>query len=100
MNKHKEGHHSREQNHAIALEYDPKVSGAPKVSAKGSGLLAGKIIELARKHNIPIKEDPDLVQVLSRLELNQEIPSSVYKIVAEILAFVYSLNQKYPVNKR
>jgi flagellar biosynthesis protein len=84
---------------AVSLKYDPEVSGSPRVTAKGSGLVARKIIELARKHNIPVKEDPDLIQILSRLELNQEIPPSVYKVVAEILAFVYSLNQKYGTKK-
>ncbi|MBI5186321.1 MAG: EscU/YscU/HrcU family type III secretion system export apparatus switch protein [Nitrospinae bacterium] len=87
----------REQ--AVTLKYDPEVAGAPRVTAKGSGLIARKIIELARKHNIPVKEDPDLMQILSRLELNQEIPSSVYRVVAEVLAFVYSLNQKYGMKK-
>lgn len=84
---------------AVALEYDPESSGAPRVTAKGSGLIAQKIIDLAKKYNIPIKEDPDLVHILSRLELNREIPPAVYRVVAEILAFVYSLNQKYDLKK-
>ncbi len=96
MKKTAKGSYFSKREHAVALKYGPEISGAPKVAAKGSGLLAQKIIELAKKHNIPIKEDPDLVQILARLELNQEIPPSVYKVVAEILAFVYSLNQQYP----
>ncbi len=99
MNKRKQERYTK-RGHAVALGYDPEASGAPRVTAKGSGFLAQKIIELARKHNIPIKEDPDLVQILSKLELNQEIPSAVYKVVAEVLAFVYSLNRKYPVKKK
>lgn len=80
---------------AVALKYSPPETSVPKIAAKGHGAIAEKIIELARKHNIPIKEDPDLVQILSQLDLNEEIPTSVYKAVAEILAFVYSLNKKW-----
>ncbi|MBA3008865.1 MAG: EscU/YscU/HrcU family type III secretion system export apparatus switch protein [Proteobacteria bacterium] len=77
---------------AVALKYDKQKDGAPKVAAKGQGLVAEKIIELAKKHNIPIKDDPDLIEVLSSLELNEEIPSEIYVAVAELLAFVYSAN--------
>ena len=80
---------------AVALKYTPEVDRAPKVTAKGSGLMAQKIIELAKKHGIPIQEDPALVQVLSQLDFYQEIPPSIYLVVAEILAFIYSVNQKY-----
>jgi flagellar biosynthesis protein len=80
---------------AVALHYLPKVDRAPKVTAKGSGPVAGKIIELAKKHGIPIQEDPALVQILAQLDFNQEIPPSVYGVVAEILAFIYRMNQKY-----
>jgi flagellar biosynthesis protein len=79
---------------AVALKYDKKKDGAPKVTAKGQGKVAENIIELAKKHDIPIKDDPDLVEVLSSLDLNQEIPSEIYAAVAELLAFVYSLNSK------
>jgi flagellar biosynthesis protein len=61
------------------------------LKAKGVGTLAERIIQLAREHNIPIKEDPDLVELLVQLDLEQEIPPELYKVVAEILAFVYSL---------
>ena len=80
------------QNKAIALKYEPKLDDAPRVIAKGKGKLAAKIIELARKHNIYIHDDPDLIEVLSRLDLNDEIPPDMYVVVAELLAFVYSLN--------
>jgi flagellar biosynthesis protein len=65
------------------------------VTAKGSGRVAEKIIALAKEHGIPIQEDPALVQVLSQLDFYEEIPPPVYGIVAEILAFIYSINQKY-----
>ena len=80
---------------AVALRYDPGPDRAPKVTAKGSGLLAEKIIELAKKNGIPIREDAALVQILSQLDFYQEIPPSAYLVVAEILAFIYSMNNKY-----
>ena len=79
---------------AVALRYRPDKETAPRVAAKGSGLIAEKIIELARKHGIPVKDDPDLLEVLSKLEIEEEVPPTVYVAVAELLAFVYSLNRK------
>lgn len=78
---------------AVALQYRPGEDAAPRLTAKGRGHIAEKILELARAHNVPIRQDRNLVQVLSRLELDQEIPPSVYKAVAEVLAFVYRLSQ-------
>jgi flagellar biosynthesis protein len=80
---------------AIALRYKPGQDGAPKVAAKGHGYLAEKILELARAHNIPVREDKNLVQILSRLDLDQEIPPEVYRAVAEILAFIYRLSRRH-----
>lgn len=78
---------------AAALKYDAQTSSAPVVKAKGMGDVAEKIIQLAQEHNIPIKEDPDLVALLVQLDLDQEIPPELYKIVAEILSFVYNLDR-------
>ncbi len=83
------------QARAVALKYTPRVDRAPKVTAKGSGLVAERIIELAQKHGVPLREDAALVQILSQLDFHEEIPPSVYGVVAEILAFIYSLNRKY-----
>ena len=77
------------------MKYVPGQNQAPKVTAKGSGALAQKIIELAREHGVPIKEDPALVQVLAQLDFYEEIPPSVYVVVAEILAFIYSMNRQW-----
>lgn len=79
---------------AVALQYDGKKDAAPRVTARGRGIIAEKIIELARKHDVPIKNDPALVQILSKLDIDEQIPSEIYKAVAEILAFVYSVNEK------
>lgn len=76
---------------AVALRYAPKKDAAPKLAAKGRGYLADKILELARQHNIPIRRDKNLLQILSRLDLEAEIPPEVYRAVAEILAFIYRL---------
>lgn len=80
---------------AAALKYDPKADKAPKLVAKGRGHVAEKILEIARQNNIPIKEDPELLQVLSKFDLNREVPPHVYQVVAELLAFVYSVNKKF-----
>ncbi|HCY85177.1 MAG TPA: flagellar biosynthesis protein FlhB [Desulfobacteraceae bacterium] len=77
---------------AVALRYDRAQDEAPKVTAKGQGKVAENIIEIAQAHGVPVKDDPDLVEVLSSLEIDQEIPSEIYVAVAELLAFVYSAN--------
>lgn len=79
---------------AVAIRYDKERDAVPKVVAKGSARVAENIIELAQEHGIPVKSDPDLVEVLSTLKINEEIPPSLYIAVAELLAFVYSLNSK------
>ena len=86
-----------EQRQAVALRYAAKKDVAPRLVAKGRGYLAEKIIELARLHNIPIRHDRKLLQILSRLDLEQEIPPEVYRVVAEILAFIYRLSNSPPV---
>jgi flagellar biosynthesis protein len=83
-----------EPRRAVALRYKPTEDDAPKVVAKGRGYLADKILELARAHNIPIREDKNLVQILSRLDLDQQIPPELYRAVAEILAFIYRVGQQ------
>jgi flagellar biosynthesis protein len=80
---------------AAAIRYDSAKDDAPRLTAKGKGHMAEKIIELARKHNIPIRTDQALVHILSKLDLDQHIPPELYRAVAEILAFVYSTNEQY-----
>ena len=76
---------------AVALGYNREKNSAPKVLATGSGEIANKIISLAREHEIPIKEDPDLIEILSKVEIDQEIPPNLYKAVAEIFSFLYKV---------
>lgn len=84
----------KESRAAVALRYRPKEDQAPKVVGKGRGYVAEKILEIARAHNIPIREDKNLLQVLSRLDLDEEIPPELYRAVAEILAFIYRLSNR------
>jgi len=79
---------------AAAIEYDAAKDMAPKVTARGQGLIAEKILALAREHDIPIKSDPALIQMLCRLDIDEHIPQELYKAVAEILAFVYRADQE------
>lgn len=79
---------------AVALGYNAKKDNAPKILATGSGEVAKNIINLAKSHNIPIKEDADLVEVLSKVDLNQEVPPNLYKAVAEIFSFLYKMTNK------
>jgi flagellar biosynthesis protein len=78
---------------AVALLYDRKKSGAPIVKASGQGELAQKILEVAEEAGIPIQEDPDLVEILGKVPIGDEIPVELYQAVAEILAFVYKVNK-------
>lgn len=79
---------------AVALGYNKKTDNAPKVLATGSGEIAKNIINLAREHKIPIKEDPDLIEILSKVEINQEIPPNLYKAIAEVFSFLYKIANK------
>ena len=85
---------NKKRKKAVALRYDTERETVPKVVAKGSGSTAERIIALAEEHGVPVHDDPDLVEILSKLDINEEIPSSLYVAVAELLAFVYSLNSE------
>jgi flagellar biosynthesis protein len=74
---------------AVALKYAPGESEAPIVVAKGRGRLAETILERAKEHGIPVQEDAALVEVLSQLDLDQQIPPELYQLVAEVLSYIY-----------
>lgn len=78
---------------AIALSYNEECDAAPRVTAKGKGHVAEKIIEAAKENDVPIKEDPSMVELLSEVELNEEIPEELYEVVAELLSYIYRLDQ-------
>jgi flagellar biosynthetic protein FlhB len=80
---------------AVALQYDPATMNAPIVVAKGAGILAQRIRQLALEHGIPIVEKKPLAQALYRdVDLNKPIPDKLYAGVAEVLAYVYQLKGK------
>jgi len=79
---------------AVALKYEPQKHAAPIVTAKGQGYVAEEILRRAAETGVPIQEDASLVEVLSKLDLKQEIPPELYQIVAEILSFVYRSDRK------
>lgn len=87
-----------EPNHtpprAVALRYDKAREAAPRVVAKGKGLIAEQILKVAREQNIPIESDPDLLELLSTVDIDQLIPVEAYLVVAELFAFLYRLNQR------
>ena len=79
---------------AIAREYDPNVDEAPKVLATGKGLVAEKIIEEAKKSDVPVHKDSKLAGTLSKLEIGDMIPPELYEAVAEVLVFVDAMEKK------
>ncbi len=85
---------THKQKQAVALYYDGE--SAPRLSAKGNADIAEKILAIAAEHNIPIREEPELVNVLSMLQLGEEIPKDLYVAIAEIIAFAYMIKGKKP----
>lgn len=83
---------------AVALEYDGEA--APRVTAKGINDIADKIIEIATEHGIPLQQNDGLIEVLSQMNLGEEIPEKLYRAVAEVIAFAYILTGKFPKNYR
>ncbi len=81
---------------ATALKYSGEA--APTIVAKGHGQLAADIIAIAREHGVLIHEDAELSRLLSQLQLGDEIPKALYVIIAELIAFSYVLQGKFPEN--
>ncbi|WP_284639003.1 EscU/YscU/HrcU family type III secretion system export apparatus switch protein [Paenibacillus silviterrae] len=79
---------------AVALKYSPDISKAPTVVAKGKGHMADAILQRAKEGGVPVQEDASLVEVLSKLDLDQEIPPELYHLVAEVLSFIYRSDQR------
>ncbi|WP_373001420.1 EscU/YscU/HrcU family type III secretion system export apparatus switch protein [Sulfurimonas sp.] len=79
---------------AAALRYNTDKESAPRVIAKGKGKSAENIIKIAELHNLPIKKDEDLMELLSKVELDKEVPAALYKAVAEVFSFIYKTTNK------
>ena len=84
---------------AVALGYDAGRDEAPRLLASGEGLIADKIIALARDNGIPIREDPALAAALATVDLGAAIPPELYAVVAEVLAYVYRVSGRTPPMK-
>ncbi len=82
----------RNPSTAVALSYAPGSDAAPRVTARGTGYLAERIIAMAVENGIPIREDENLAQLLDALDVGVEIPPALYQAVAEVLVFVYRIN--------
>jgi len=82
-----------DQTTAISIQYDESMS-APKVTAKGTGHIAKEIIKLAKEHNIPLQSDNTLIELLSQVEIDEEIPELLYEAIAQVLIFAYQLSEK------
>lgn len=79
---------------AIALGYEANRDNAPRILAKGKGLVAESILEQAEANQIPIQQDASLVELLGKLNINETIPEELYQAVAEVFAFIYKTNQE------
>ncbi len=77
---------------AVAIEYERGVDEAPRVTASGKGALAEQILSIAFERGIKVREDAELVEILSLVEVDSPIPLEAFTAVAEILAFVYQAN--------
>ena len=81
---------------AVGLKYQQGENQAPTVVAKGFGDLADEIIALAKESGILVHEDPHLSEFLTKLDLGQAIPDELYHVIAELIAFSYVLQGKFP----
>ena len=79
---------------AAALRYDTEKENAPRLLAKGEGEVAKNIIKIAEENDLPIRKDPDLIELLSKVEIDKEVPEALYKAVAEVFSFVYKTTRK------
>lgn len=80
---------------AVALRYDPRKDEVPVVVAKGQGIIAEQIEQIAKEAGITLHEDENLLEYLMALDLYQGIPPELYPIVAEILAYIYKMDKGY-----
>lgn len=85
---------------AAALKYDPDSNEAPIITAMGQGIIAQKIVESAREHDIPVVQNESLSEVLQSLSVGDAIPPRLYEAVAQILVFVSRQDSNYYQNMR
>jgi flagellar biosynthesis protein len=85
---------NQREKKAVALRYQPGHDLAPRVIAKGSGEIAEQIIAIAKSNGVPLQENPSLIQLLSKIEVDQQIPPELYRVVAEVLSLVYRIETR------
>lgn len=85
---------------AVALSYDQNSSEAPKVVAKGKGKIAESIIDKAKEFDVPIQEDPSLIEILGQLNIDESIPEELYKAVSEVFAYIYQLDREHGLRRK
>lgn len=78
---------------AVALRYNSEEDKAPRVVASGRGAIAARIIAAAREAGVPVHQDSHLAEMLVGVDIGAEIPVELYQMVAEILAFIYTVDQ-------
>ena len=88
-----------ELKQAVALKYEHLNDNAPKIVAKGKGLIADNILQTAGNNAVPIYKNKALTQMLMALELDSEIPPDLYQAVAEVLSYVYRTDKLIGINK-
>ncbi|BCB03338.1 EscU/YscU/HrcU family type III secretion system export apparatus switch protein [Bacillus sp. KH172YL63] len=84
-----------ERKEAVALGYDEQNGSAPKVLARGKGIIAENILSKAKEHHVPVQEDKSLLSLLGKLDVGESIPEELYGAVAEVFAFVYRLDREH-----
>ncbi len=84
----------REPKAAVAVKYSEDEDNAPRIVAKGWGSIAEKIIQIAEAHNVQTYKDKELAQLLAALDVDFEIPTELYYAVAEVLVFIYRLENR------
>ena len=83
----------KDERIAVALRYDPEVTHVPAVVGKGCGDVAQRILDVARANDIPVRNDPDLLELLGGVQVGESIPPELYEVVAEVLTYLYQLNE-------
>lgn len=85
---------------AVALSYTPGESDVPKVIAKGKGKIAENILMKAEEYDVPIQEDPSLLELLGQLDINESIPEELYQAVSEVFAYIYHVDQQHELTRK
>lgn len=85
---------NQSKKHAVAIKYEKESGAAPVVVAKGSGYVAEQILAAAQQNAVPVYQNKTLAAMLMAVELDKEIPPALYLVVAEVLAYVYRLDQR------